>query len=111
MKPCLNLSHPIVSSYNESLFLIRPNSSYHPSVWPYQGFYRQSKFVLNISAVFGSEAALSQFDVFAATVKFLAQFLVLSFYVFHSEKANPDPVIVRNTMAQTLRYLFEDKLC
>jgi hypothetical protein len=35
------------------------------------------KIFVNISAVFGSEAAPSQFYVFAATVKFLAQFLCL----------------------------------
>jgi hypothetical protein len=111
IRPCLNLSHSIGSSYNDALFkpaLIRPimssarifayklyesgkksifskfdmktaykNVPQHPSVWPYQGFFWQSKFFVDISTVFGSGAAPSQFDVFAATVQFLAQFLCL----------------------------------
>jgi hypothetical protein len=111
IRPCLNLSHPIGSSYNDALFkpaLIRPimssarifayrlyeagknanfskfdmktaykNVPQHPSVWPYQGFYWQTKFFIDISTVFGSGAAPSQFDVFSATVQFIAQFLCL----------------------------------
>jgi hypothetical protein len=51
------------------------NVPQHPSVWPYQGFYWQTKFFIDISTVFGSGAAPSQFDVFSATVQFIAQFL------------------------------------
>jgi len=111
VRPCMNLSHPIGSSYNDALFkpaLITPimssarifayrlfqsgkNSTFskfdmktayknipqHPSVWPFQGFFWQSKFFVDISTVFGSGAAPSQFDIFAATVQFLAEFLCL----------------------------------
>jgi hypothetical protein len=50
------------------------NIPQHPSIWPYQAMFWLNKFFIDISTVFGSGTAPSQFDVFSATVQFLAEF-------------------------------------
>jgi len=50
------------------------NIPQHSSIWPYQAMFWLDKFFIDISTVFGSGAAPSQFDVFSATVQFLAKF-------------------------------------
>jgi hypothetical protein len=51
------------------------NIPQHPSIWPSQAMFWLGKFFIDISTVFGSRAAPSQFDVFSSTVQFLAEFL------------------------------------
>jgi hypothetical protein len=45
------------------------NIPQHPSVWPSQGFFWLDRYFVDISTVFGSAAAVSQFDAFAATLQ------------------------------------------
>jgi hypothetical protein len=45
------------------------NVPQHPSVWPAQGFSWLGRFFVDTSTVFGSTAAVAQFDAFAATLQ------------------------------------------
>jgi hypothetical protein len=45
------------------------NTPQHPSIWPAQGFFWLGRYFVDTSTVFGSTAAVAQFDTFAATLQ------------------------------------------